>query len=198
MQKAGHFLLCGKVTQADAPRGKGIAPILTDCQHRAGGKSVGRTGGFDRDTYPVSVQLSLEHGTLYAMHAQVQDMWHSICRAVDAHFWIAGKLCAQPVVQTADGCGAGGKFRSSLFQGQRQRAGKGHGRRTAAVGGSALSAVDEGRQCQPQPLYQHTDAVEPVKLMGCQAHGVHALKLHRNFPHSLRGVHMKMAVGIRL
>ena len=35
-------------------------------------------------------------------------------------------------------------------------------------------SVDEGRQCQPQPLYQHIDAVEPVKLMGCQAHGVHA------------------------
>ena len=125
-------------------------------------------------------------------------MRHSVCRAVDAHFWIAGKLCAQSVVQAADSCSAGGQLRSSLFQSQRQRAGKSYGRCAAAVGGSALSAVDEGRQCQPQPLYQHTDAVEPVKLMGCQAHGVHALKLHRNFPHSLRGVHMEMAVGVCL
>ena len=58
--------------------------------------------------------------------------------------------------------------------------------------------MNEGRQCQSQPFYQYTDAVEPVKLMGCQAHGVHTLKLYGNFPHSLRGVHMEMAVGICL
>ena len=107
-------------------------------------------------------------------------MRHSVCRAVDTYFWIAGKLCAQPVAQAAHSCGAGWQLRSSLFQSQRQRAGKGYGRCAAAVGGSALSAVDEGRQCQPQPLYQHTDAVEPVKLM--------AVRLMVSMPSNCTGI----------
>ena len=134
LQKGGRFLLCGKMTQADAPGGKGVAPVLTDCKHCAGRQPIGRTGGFDRDAYPACVQLPLEHGTLYALHTQVQDMWHSVCRAVDAYFWIAGKLCTQPVIQAAHSCGAGWQLRSSLFQSQRQRAGKGYGRCAAAVG----------------------------------------------------------------
>ena len=104
----------------------------------------------------------------------------------------------QSIVQTADGCGAGGKFGSSLFQGQRQRAGKSYGRCAAAVDGGTLAAMDERLQRQIPPLDQQTDAVQPVEFVGRQAHGVHALKLYGNFPHSLRGVHMETTVGIRL
>ena len=120
LQKGFDLVLGGQMAQADAPGGKGVAPVLTDRQHCPGGQSIGRTGRFDRDAHPTCVQLPLEYGALYALHTQVQDMRHSVCRAVDAHFWIAGKLCTQSIVQTADGCGAGGKFRSSLSQGQRQ------------------------------------------------------------------------------
>ena len=59
-----------------------------------------------------------------------------------------------------------------------------------------LSAVDERLQRQIPPLEQQADAVETIEFVGCQAHGVHALKRDRNFAHGLGGVHMQVAVRV--
>ncbi len=46
----------------------------------------------------------------------------------------------------------------------------------AAVNGGALAAMDERLQRKAAPLDQHTNAVQPVELVGGQAQGVDALK----------------------
>ena len=58
--------------------------------------------------------------------------------------------------------------------------------------------MDERLQRKAAPLDQHTDAVQPVELVGGQAHGVDARKADRQLAHGLCGIHMEVAVGAGL
>ena len=60
LQKAVQLVLSGKMAQADAPGGKGIAAVLADGQHRPGGQPIGRAGGLDRYAYAAGIQLPLK------------------------------------------------------------------------------------------------------------------------------------------
>ena len=195
LQKAGDLILGGQVAQADAPRGQRVAPVMAHGEHRPGGQPVRRAGRFDRDAHAFGVQLSLEHGALHVLYAQVQDLRHGVLRAVDAYLGVLCQLCAQAGVQGADVFHPGGQLGHGLVQCQRQRAGQRHGGRAAAVDGGAFAAVDEGLQRKAPALDQHTDAVQPVEFVGGQAHGVDAVERNRQLAHGLGGVYMKMAVG---
>ena len=92
----------------------------------------------------------------------------------------------------------GGQLGDGLIQRQRQRTGQRHGGGAAAVNGGALAAMDERLQRKAAPFDQHTNAVQPVELVGGQAHGVDAFKADRQLSDGLRGIHMEMAVRIGL
>ena len=145
------------------------------------------------------VQLPLEHGALYVLHAQVQNLRHGGFWAVDAHFGVVCQFGAQAGVQAAHPLHPLRQLGHGLVQCKCQRAGQRHGGGAAAVDGGALAAVDERFQREAPPLDQHTDAVQPVEFVGGQAQGVDALKRgKRQFAHGLGGVYMQVAVGIVL
>ena len=198
LQKCFDLVLGRQVAQADAPGGQGVAPVAADGKHGPGGQAVRRTGRFYRHADPLGVQFPLEHRTLYVLNTQVQHMGNGVVRAVDAHQRIGTEGAAQFCVQLCHMLGPLGLLVDCQFQRTGQRGRQRHGWGSAAVDGGALAAMDERFQCQIPPLEQQADAVQPVELVGGQAHGVHTLERNRDFTYGLGGIHMQVAVGILL
>ena len=165
-QEAVNFFVGGKVAQADAPRGQRVAAVTADGKHGLGRHAVRGAGRFDRDADALLTEGLLKAGSLYAVDADIEDMRHRTCRAVEAHLGVrlqCGCKAVMQVLYVGDALGLLGQgFRQRSFQrgGQAQRG------CTAAVNGCAGTAGDLRLNNQPPALVQCADAVGTVEFVG--------------------------------
>ena len=121
-------------------------------------------------------------------------MRNRLFRAVYAHLRIGGQPLSQQIVpRLHDSLSLGQLFQCEL-QGCLHRCRQRQRRCAASINGRARAAVNERLQNHAFALNQNAAAVETIKLVRCNAHGIYSVKADRHFPHRLCRIDMQPAI----